>query len=218
MPDNSKNINDANRYVEEARRMDESEGDVLSVEDIDLLHVPTEATYKVSRLADYSGITFFSLGPLYVALNISFNILETFAVDTGIGAFERHTLYFSHPIIAGLGDWSFILEGIPDAVAATLFQYLDTQTVLIRHSSIYSTFMRRDVAIADPYGVDRKDLLPGEDPTRIVVYVPSTNHCRVDLMDPPPGPPPISLRVQQWPPVLEVVTEGNAALNKRLEI
>jgi len=217
MSETNEKINGASRYAEEAQRMDEEEGCVLNVEDIDLLHVPTEGSYKVSRLTDYPGLTFFSLGPLYVVLRIPFNILETFAVDTGMGTFERHTLYFSHPIVRGLGDWSFILEGIPDAVATTLFKYLDTQVAVVRHSGVYSTFLRRDVAIADPYGVDRKDLLPGEDPTRIVIYVPSTNQYRVDLMESPPGPPPVSLRVQQWPALPKVVAEGNAALNKRLQ-
>jgi len=214
MPESNRDFTDASRYVAETRQMDREEGSVLACEDIDLLQVPTERDYDVARLEDYGGITFFSLGPLYIALQIPFNIVETFAADTGMGDFEKHVIYFAHPVIRRLGPWRFILEGIPDAVAGVLFQYLDTQVMVRREEAIYAKFLRRDVSIADPFGVDRQDLLPGEDPARIVVYVPSTNQYRIDLADPPPGPPPVSLDLLQWPAQEDVVTEGAAVLGR----
>lgn len=207
-----RDVRGLSRYVDEEQRLREDEGHVVKQHDIDPLSLPTERQYEVSRLTDFPGIAFFTLGPLYVALNIEFDILETFAADTGVGRFERHTIYFGHPIVAGLKEWSFILQGIPEPLAVTLYRYLDTQTILNRGSNLYSVFQRRNVTLPDPFAVDRKEMTAGEPPARIVAYVPSTNRYRLDFAERPLGPEPVSLRLLRLDPQPDIVATGNALL------
>ena len=215
MPVSEEDIRGLAKFVVDEQRLRSEEGQVVQEHSIDPLHLPTERAYDVARLTDYPGIAFFNLGAVYLALNIEFDILETFAADTRIGEFEKHTIYFNHPVIEGLQDWSFILQGIPVAVALLLYRYLDTQTVLKRQEGLYAVLQRRDISMLDPFAVDRRDLVPGEPPARFVVYVPSTNKYRIDLQARPLGPEVPTLRLGRYEPQPDVVATGTAMLSVR---
>ena len=64
-----------------------------------------------TRLGDYSDIHFFNLGAVYTRCGVPFDIVSEFSRLTGYAG-PRAVLKFEHPVIDGLGDWSYILEGI----------------------------------------------------------------------------------------------------------
>ena len=201
------------KYLELERRHRDEEGELLDTREVSEETLGVEKAYRVRRLADFTGFRFFTLGPVYITMNVPFDILGAFASDCETGEFERHALTFKHNIIQGIEAWSPILEGIPVELWSDFEQYMATQSMRDRGRGLYASVDAYRVKILDPLGVDASDLSQGpDDQALITVFAPSTNKGRWVLNIPARGVPqtygfrlePADPRVVQEAQALEV--------------
>lgn len=142
---------------------------------------------RLRRLADASGISFFSCGPAYTGLGIGFDILAEFAKVTGM-QFEALTLDTEIEILGGVpGAWARILQGVPHQVFTEFESFMTTQGA--RMDGDFWQFSSVVVTGPDPLAVRDSNLKPGEPDARFTVFLPSGSRYRTA----------IQARNTQWP-------------------
>jgi hypothetical protein len=127
------------------------------------------------RLSDYSDIHFFNLGAIYTRCYVPFDIVAEFERLTGYDG-PRVAVKFDHEIIAGIGEWSYILEGIARTQESIdlLRKFLTTQ-MIIRDPGELWVVRHHNVLVADPLAVDRSEYNETEDKPMIDLFLPSGN-------------------------------------------
>jgi hypothetical protein len=132
----------------------------------------------VRRLSDFSDLKFFSLGPAYRFVGINFDILGEFRKLVGYEG-PRVVLNFSKPVMTGLDDWDYIIEGVHEDAYPALVEFMQTQTVKRDSSKEYWEFRYTELLVHDPCGVDRNDLSDTDHKAILGVFLPSGSPYQV---------------------------------------
>ena len=172
-----------------------------------------EKVAALRRVRDAAGLRFFSLGPLYVGLNLQFDIIANFQEAVG----EQVTVVtsgFAHQVVQLPGRWGRILQALPVEQFDRLTRFMETQ--LIRDKAgAYWKVSWRDCQTTDPFGADRKDIRPYEDPARIRVFVPSGPDVRYAVIPVAKEPP---IRIQPTRPDPDLVLIRQIGLDLKRDV
>lgn len=186
-------------------------GKKLSETESDAGAVGAERLRSLPRcLADFTGITFFSLGPVYERLGIDFDILAEFNMLTK-AAFSAITLEFKRPVIAGLTQWGRVLQGIPDEIFPLFRRHMDTQGAHFGAERVYSEIVGVDLLVEDPLERDEAIIVTGRK-TVITVFVPST--ALYSLLPAPASGGLLPVTLYRQPPSAAVALRGKATGNE----
>jgi len=176
-------INDFRKFGSEASKYSEDKGKrVGEAGEVPVVKIRRETAKSSKRLSDIKGFSFYSLGPIYAATGIGFDIVGNFAGMTGYDG-ERIILTLEKPVIAGIGVWGVTLEGLPTHMMTDLKFFMKTQTAAIKDTQKYWRFENVDLSCPDPLGVDRNDVMSPQDVANITVFLPSGNTARYQLTD-----------------------------------
>jgi|BioPla2DNA2_1021312.scaffolds.fasta_scaffold15359_2 hypothetical protein len=198
------------KALEQTKRManqfNTDRGSIVDSGDVATVHIREENATTASRLSEFTGFTFYTLGPVYTVARVGFDIVGEYGNHVGFTG-PRIVLRLRTPLFDGLGPWNTVIEGIPNEHMPSLKRFMATQTGFTVDTGVYWRFEEDTITCLDPLGVDRMDIRGPDDTATIVVFVPSGNRTRyvVDTRSAPP------IRFTTAPPRAAVVVEGRAA-------
>lgn len=132
---------------------------------------------RLRRLSDARGISFFSCGPVYTQLGVSFDILAEFAQVSGL-VFDALTLDTEIELLAGIpGPWARLLQGVPDQVFTEFTAFMTTQGA--RLGGDFWQFSAVGVTGPDPLAIRHSTLKTVEPDARFTVFLPSGSRYRL---------------------------------------
>ncbi len=174
--------------------------------------LPGDRYSQLKRLAHASGMSFFTLGPVYVAAAIPHNILDEF----GTAVHERFqvlTLRLGIQLFVGLPGWESVLQAIPAELMPELDKFMSTQVARRQSEDEYWRFRSYNMLVPDPLAIESRTLLPGEPDYRLKVFLPSGN--RYQLMA-PGQVTTFPVAFSRLPPDPGVVLEASGGFQKPL--
>ena len=186
-----------------------------------------ESLKAAKRLSDVYDFRFYTMGPVYTHCNVPFDIMGEYRalMEANKTPYEgpRMVLNFNSPLFTGLGAWDNILEGIwADEPGKTggpmsqLVQFMTSQRIRQADSGTYWGVTYKEIVIADPMAVDRKEYDPVDPSKRVVVgvFLPSGNRYSLGLGAVTAYPP---VPFQRYSPDPDMVREGGIMLNPTLK-
>jgi hypothetical protein len=168
------------------------------------------AVGKARRLADYSDLLFFSLGAVYTAAAVPFDIVADY-ISRCVYDGPRLVLQFNHALLVPIArEWAVVLEGIHKDRLPELTKFMVTQTVLRRSEREYWEIGYQDVDIPDPFAIQQHNLREGEPRPSVRIFLPSGNKYRLGLHRGVANDTPYTLL--KLPPLVETMQRAQAVL------
>ena len=175
-----------------------------------------ESLKVAKRLSDIYDFRFFSMGPVYTHCSIPFDIMGEFRAMLRANKTPydgpRIVLNFNTPIFNGGSQWDSILEGIwVGEPMEQLIKYMTSQRIRQKDTGTYWGITYKEILIADPMAVDRKEYDVVDPSKRVIVgvFLPSGNRYSVGLA-PIGGYPPVAFN--RYSPSPDMVKEGGLLL------
>lgn len=197
----------ATRMADTAVKFNSDKGNKIASSGIDTVRVKKETAKTSKRLNDIAGFSFYTLGPIYAATRVGFDIVGNFANLVGFNE-ARIIVKLDKPIISNIGEWGYVLEGLPSHYIGSLKMFMATQTAVIPAENIFWCFEHYDITCMDPLGVDRNDIMTPSDTANITLFLPSGNHQRYTTSKDIKYPIELTTAL----PRQHVITQGKAAL------
>jgi hypothetical protein len=193
---------------EAATAFNKAKGKKIGEGSIEVVGIRRESSANSRRLSDITGYSFYTLGPVYAATKIKFDIVGNYGNLVTLDV-PRVLLTLRTSLFTNLGPWNTVLEGLPTGHVRQLVRFMETQTAMDISTNTYWRFEAMQVTMPDPIGVDRMDIVGPADNVTITVFVPTGNRQRrsVDAHINPPA------TVYTLPPQAHVVMEAKAALS-----
>jgi hypothetical protein len=179
---------------------------VIDTGDVATVPIRQENATTARRLSDFTGFTFYTLGPVYTVARIGFDIVGEFGNHVGFTG-PRIVLRLRSRFFEGLGPWDTVIEGIPTEHMPGLKRFMATQTAFMVDTGAYWRFEPEVITCPDPLGIDRLDIQGPDDTATVLVFVPSGNTTRYTVAAAKEPP----FRLSALPPRAAVVVEGRAA-------
>lgn len=194
--------------AEAADRFNSDKNKKIGEGSIEVVGIRRESSANSRRLSDITGYSFYTLGPVYAATKIKFDIVGNYGNMVTLDV-PRVLLTLNTRLFDNLGPWNTVLEGLPTAHARQLVRFMETQTAMDVSTNTYWRFEAIQVTMPDPLGIDRLDIVGPADDVTITVFVPTGNRqrCVVDSRINPPA------TIKILPPQSHVVMEAKAALS-----
>ena len=177
---------------------------------IDVVSVKRENATSARRLSEIRDYAFYTLGPIYAATRIGFDIVGNYGNLVGFRG-PRIIVQLRGRLFYGLGPWDTALEGMPIEHVVGLKRFMASQTAMMVDIGAYWRFEETSVTCPDPLGVDRLDIKGPDDVATLTVFLPSGNKGRYVVKT--PALPPIGFAVAQ--PRTAVLVEARAAFEAR---
>lgn len=197
----------AKGLIASAKKFNSERGVKIATSGIDTVRVKKETAKTSKRLSDIDGFSFYTLGPIYAATKVGFDIVGNFANLVSFSD-ARIIVKLDKPIISNIGEWGYVLEGLPSHYMGSLKTFMSTQTAIIPTEQVFWCFEHYDITCMDPLGVDRNDIMTPSDTANITLFLPSGNRQRYttgkDIKYP--------IELTTTLPRQHVITQGKAAL------
>ena len=177
---------------------------------VDVVSVQKENATSARRLSEIKGYAFYTLGPIYAATRIGFDIVGNYGNLVGFKG-PRIIVQLRGQLFDGLGPWSTALEGMPIEHVMGLKRFMASQTAMMVDIKTYWRFEETTIVCPDPLGIDRLDIRGPDDVASITVFLPSGNKARYAVKT--PTTPPIGFAVAQ--PRSAILVEARAAFESR---
>ena len=195
------------RAGQAANQFNAAKDNIIDSGKVAAVKVRRESASTARRLSEFTGFSFYTLGPVYTVARIGFDIVGDYGNHTGFVG-PRVIINLRAPFFDGLGAWNTVLEGIPTEHMIGLRRFMASQTALMVDTGIYWRFEEETITCPDPLGVDRLDIQGPADTAEITVFVPSGNRARYTIKQ--PAVPPLQFTAAQ--PRTAVVVEARAAI------
>jgi len=198
-------------FAKASIRMNNDIDKVVATDEIVTSPTRADRATTAKRLSDYSGIKFFTIGPVYITASIPFDIVEDYKVRLKYTG-PRLLLNFNHSIVDGIGSWCNLLEGVGAQAFDTLTRFVITQSAIRRATKELWGAVYQDVTIIDPCAVDNNAVTPIGGTATIRVFLPCGNKYRLTV-----AKAGSSIVLKREPPLLTRIKEAKIALNPALK-
>ena len=190
-----------------ADKFNGDKGKAIDKGGVDTVTVRKETAKTSKRLKDIGDFAFYTLGPVYHATNVGFDIVGNYGNLVGFKG-PRVIIKLDKPVISNIGQWGYLLEGLPVSLMGQLKTFMSTQTALVADKKVFWCFEHYDISCLDPLGVDRNDIQTENDKVNITLFLPSGNTHRYTTSKSAQYP----IELVQALPRQHVIVQGNAAM------
>jgi hypothetical protein len=166
-------------FNKEGRRLKDLCGKISGVEELSLMKANEQIVVESSSLSDISGVSFFTLGPVYVSAQVPYSFLDQYAA-------EMHpdttflTMELERDVLKGMdvydgdirvGTWNNIIHAIPTEELDQFTEFMVTQML---------TRTDPEIGKCDIYGISRHDLIVQDPVKACSKQLTVTNPCMQD--------------------------------------
>lgn len=153
-----------------------------SAPDLELKPLVLGGGYLTHRLTEQTDRLFFNLGAVYEYVGVPVDILNQFEIDTGV-KLDLETHISSTPLVTGLNEWRFVVQSVSKELENPLYSWLAGQEFHTGDKTGNKTWRLAGeiTPIADPYAVERMEIVDRDKYVDVTFVLPYGDHGRVVL-------------------------------------